>query len=136
MTTFAIKWNNGQTETGFDTLEAAEASVRSVLSGAEIGHSGDLRDSGERTLFWASAEAAENDDGSRASGSIQARHEESPSVYRLVPAGTRDVYAAGYDGNKFESREEATAAIAGLRACGHEYDHEWDVIEESPGAGR
>lgn len=73
-TTYAIQWSHGQTQTGFATLDEAEAAVREVLSHAEIGHSGDLRDGGERTLFWASDEAARDDDGSRAAGSIQARH--------------------------------------------------------------
>jgi hypothetical protein len=53
-----------------------------------------------------------------------------PVVYRLVPAGTRDVYAAGYDGNSFTSEQEALDAIPGLRACGPEFDHDWDVIAE------
>jgi len=82
MTTYAIKWSHGQTETGFGTLQAAEAAVRSVLSGATIGHSGDIADGGERTLFWASEEDAANDDGSRAKGAIQARHEEWPGAGR------------------------------------------------------
>jgi hypothetical protein len=72
--TYAIKWGHGQTDTGFASFEDAEKAVRSVLSEAEIGHSGDISDGGERTLFWASAEAAENDDGARASGSIVVRH--------------------------------------------------------------
>lgn len=75
-TTYAIKWNHGLTETGFATVADAEAAVRSVLSGATIGHSGDIADGGERTLFWASEEDAANDDGSRAKGAIQARHAE------------------------------------------------------------
>lgn len=73
-TTYAIKWSHGQTDTGFASLEAAEEAVRSVLTGAEIGHSGDIAEGGERTLFWASAELANDDDGSRAAGAIQARH--------------------------------------------------------------
>jgi hypothetical protein len=51
------------------------------------------------------------------------------NTYKLVPAGTLDEYAAGYDGNRFETREEAQAEIKGLRACGPEFDHEWDVVE-------
>lgn len=74
MPTYAITWAHGQTDAGFESYEAAEAAVRSVLSEAEIGHSGDIKDGGERTLFWASAEDAANDDGARAKGSIRARH--------------------------------------------------------------
>jgi len=48
--------------------------------------------------------------------------------WSLVPAGTRDVYPAGYDANHFETREDAAAAIPGLRAVSEEYDHDWDAI--------
>jgi hypothetical protein len=50
-------------------------------------------------------------------------------VWKLVPAGTRDEYAAGYDGNHFASREEAEDAIEGLRAVGPEFDCDWEAIE-------
>ena len=36
-----------------------------------VGHSGDLTEGGERTLFWASDEDAEDDDGRRALGEIR-----------------------------------------------------------------
>lgn len=73
-TTYAIKHSHGQTDTGYETYEAACAAVRRVYSDAEIGHDGDISQGGERTLCWASAEAAANDDGSRACCVIQARH--------------------------------------------------------------
>lgn len=76
MTTYKIIWSHGQTDRGFETLDDAEEAVRSVLSEAEIGHSGDLRDGGERTLFWSSADLADNDDGARAAGEIRALHAE------------------------------------------------------------
>lgn len=51
-------------------------------------------------------------------------------MYRIVPAGTTDVYAAG-DGNEFETRDEAEAAIASLRALGGEWAIEWSVIRDA-----
>lgn len=72
--TFSIKWAHGQTESGFTSLEEATTIVRGILSGAVIGHSGDIADGGERTMFWASEELAQDDDGSRAAGSIVRRH--------------------------------------------------------------
>lgn len=48
--------------------------------------------------------------------------------FYLAPASSpRDQHAAGYDGNGFATREEAEAAIPGLRGCGEEYDVEWVV---------
>ncbi len=50
-----------------DTYEDAIAKVREIYGDAvEIGHSGDIADGGKRTMCWASAEDAENDDGRRA----------------------------------------------------------------------
>lgn len=70
-TTYSIKWAHGQMDS-FDTYEEAVAAVHSVLGvKAEIGHSGDINDGGETSLFWADAEDAENDDGVRAKGKIQ-----------------------------------------------------------------
>ncbi len=44
----------------------------------------------------------------------------------LAPAAApRDPYAAGYDGNVFDSEAQALAAIDGLRACGPDFDHDW-----------
>jgi hypothetical protein len=75
MTTYKITWSHGQTDYGFESLEAAEEAVRAVLADAEIGHDGDIGDGGERTLFWASEEDAENDDGAKAAGSIRVQHD-------------------------------------------------------------
>lgn len=73
-TTYKINWSHGGTAT-YDTYEEAIATVESVLRHAEIGHDGDISEGGERTLFWSSEELAQDDDGSRAAGSITARHE-------------------------------------------------------------
>lgn len=73
-TTYAVTWSHGVTERSYATYEDAVAAVRSVLSDPEIGHSGDILDGGESTLFWDDAAKAQCDDGSRAAGSIVARH--------------------------------------------------------------
>ena len=75
MTTYTIKHSHGQTESGYATYEEAIAAVESVYSQAEIGHDGDISEGGERTLVWASAEDAEDDDGSRACCSIRVNHD-------------------------------------------------------------
>jgi hypothetical protein len=44
----------------------------------------------------------------------------------LAPAtAPTDPYAAGYDGNVFDTESEALAAVDGLRELGDEWDHEW-----------
>lgn len=72
--TYAIKHSYGQTETGIGTYEEAVSRVRSVYPNAEIGHSGDISEGGERTLCWIDEETSKNDDGSRACCSIQVGH--------------------------------------------------------------
>ncbi len=57
----------------FETYEQAETAAREIWKHAEIGHDGDITEGGECTLIWASAEEAENDDGSRAVASIKVR---------------------------------------------------------------
>jgi len=74
MTTYAIKHSHGQTETGFETYEAACDAVRSVYSEAEIGHAGDISEGGERTLCWSCEEDSIDDDGLRACCTITVRH--------------------------------------------------------------
>lgn len=50
--------------------------------------------------------------------------------FALAPASApTDLYAAGYDGNRFDSRAEAEQAIPNLRACGAEFDVDWIVVE-------
>jgi hypothetical protein len=52
------------------------------------------------------------------------------TAWRLTPAtGPRDFYAAGFDGNWFDTEAEALAAIPDLRACGPDFDHEWIAVE-------
>lgn len=63
---YSITYSHGVTIHGIETYEDAIAKVREVYSSAEIGHSGDIADGGKRTMCWASAEDAENDDGRRA----------------------------------------------------------------------
>jgi len=70
--TYTINYTGGSTDS-HDTYEGAVAAVESIYGEAEIGHDGDLSDGGERTLCWADAEDAENDDGARAVASITAR---------------------------------------------------------------
>lgn len=54
------------------------------------------------------------------------------AIYCIVPVNApHDRYAAGYDGNKFESREEAEADIPNLaKVLDTEEDH-WTVREFS-----
>jgi hypothetical protein len=48
--------------------------------------------------------------------------------YFLAPASDpSDCYSAGYEGNVFDSFDEAEAAIPGLRNVDPEFDHEWVV---------
>lgn len=69
---FKIQWSHGQTER-FQTYDDAVTAIQSVLgAAAEIGHDGDILCGGERTLFWADAETAENDDGALSKGIIVA----------------------------------------------------------------
>ena len=78
-TTYAIKHSHGVTETGFETYEDAVVAVRSVYRTAAIGHSGDIKDGGARTLVWVDEETAVNADGSRACAVIVKRHEAAQS---------------------------------------------------------
>jgi len=71
MTTYTIEWSNGDTET-HDTYDAALSAIRARYPLAEVGHSGDLRDGGARTLAWANEADADNDDGANACAVIKA----------------------------------------------------------------
>lgn len=52
------------------------------------------------------------------------------TTYKIAPAtDPADFYAAGFNSNDFETEEEASEAIPGLRACGEDFDHEWVVVE-------
>jgi hypothetical protein len=55
------------------------------------------------------------------------------AYYYIAPASNlNDEYAAGYDGNRFDSLEEARATIPALRASGPEFDIEWSIVRISP----
>ena len=68
--TYAINYSNGRVDGGYETYEAAVAAFAIEHEECEIGHDGDLSDGGDRTLCWASAEDAADDDGARAVASI------------------------------------------------------------------
>lgn len=72
--TYIVKHSHGLTETGFASYGDAVAAVRAVYTHAEIGHSGDILDGGERTLCWVDEETAQDNDGSRACCVIITRH--------------------------------------------------------------
>ena len=63
MKTYKIEWANGQSEMGIPSISAAEAIIYAAYPDAEIGHSGDLSDGGDRTLAWATEEDSVDDDG-------------------------------------------------------------------------
>ncbi len=70
MTTYQITFTNGRRHETCDTYAEALAWVRSEYPDGVVGHDGDLEGFGDRTLFWASEQESENDDGARAAGSI------------------------------------------------------------------
>jgi len=49
--------------------------------------------------------------------------------YLAPPNDPKDRYAAGYDGNNFESYAQAFSAIDGLRGNGKEFDIDWIIVE-------
>lgn len=68
---YEIQYSNGERDGGYTSYSAAKAAVEERLGpDGEIGHSGDLSDGGDATLFWASEEESENDDGAHAAGKI------------------------------------------------------------------
>lgn len=86
---YEIRLTNGRRIENLSSLRRAKDWCSSEWPDGEIGHDGDLDDGGERTLVWAYAPDAADDDGTRAVASI-------------VPAVQRDVLLA--------LRDEATAA--------------------------
>lgn len=70
-----VRWSNGRC-VGELTYAEAEALILAEYPDAEIGHSGDLTDGGDRTLAWADEAASENDAGQKAVASIRANGEE------------------------------------------------------------
>lgn len=70
--TYTISLVDGRQETIDGSYQDALQYARDLTSqDIEIGHDGDLSEGGDKTLFWASEEDAENDDGARALGSIR-----------------------------------------------------------------
>lgn len=69
---YIVSYADGSKEQCYATYKQAKAAVRAEF-GADtvIGHDGDLDNFGDRTLFWASEEDADNDDGARALGTIR-----------------------------------------------------------------
>ena len=66
---YEISYANG-TSTLANTYKTAVAAIKAEYPSAVVGHDGDLSDGGSRTLCWADADDAANDDGSNAVASI------------------------------------------------------------------
>ena len=66
---YEINYSNG-TSTLANTYKTAIAAIRADYPSAVIGHDGDLSDGGDRTLCWADADDADNDDGANAVATI------------------------------------------------------------------
>lgn len=67
---FAINYASGEYRSA-DTYDEAVKIIRSDYPQAEIGHSGDWMDGGDRTICWASWAEAEDDDGRNAIACIR-----------------------------------------------------------------
>ncbi len=67
---YEISYSDGRSATA-ETYDAAVETLRNEYPEAEIGHSGDLEDGGDRTLCWACEEDSKNDDGRRAVAAIR-----------------------------------------------------------------
>ena len=67
--TYRIARSNGTSAGAGLTYEEALAALRAEGC-TEVGHDGDLRGGGDRTLAWLTAEDARDDDGARAYASI------------------------------------------------------------------
>lgn len=53
-----------------------------------------------------------------------------PARFAVAPASNPDdLYAAGFDGNRFDNEHEARAAIDSLRSLGGDFDVNWTVVE-------
>lgn len=69
---FEISFVNGASPVDCDDWDAVIAHLDAEIDdGYVIGHSGDLSDGGDRTLFWGSEKESENDDGARALGEVR-----------------------------------------------------------------
>lgn len=68
---YRINYTNGASDVECDTYDDAVAVIRREYPDAEIGHDGDLSDSGDRTLCWADEASSVNDSGANAVASIR-----------------------------------------------------------------
>lgn len=67
---YTISFSNGATNETFDSYEDAIDRVDALYPDGVIGHDGDLKSLGDRTLCWATVDDAIDDDGARAACSI------------------------------------------------------------------
>ena len=69
---YIINYTDSSREQSYDTLEQATAAVIAEFgSDTVVSHNSDLDGFGDRTLFWANEEDAQDDDGARVLGSIR-----------------------------------------------------------------
>jgi hypothetical protein len=68
---YVVSFAAGRPDKQFPTYAAAVAALTAEWPEAEIGHSGDLLDGGDRTLCWPNEKASINDDGLRAVATIR-----------------------------------------------------------------
>jgi hypothetical protein len=93
---FDIVWVGRPADRGFESHADAVEFVTAELSRFDdrpvFGHSGDINDGGERTLFWATEQDARDDDGRRAVGEIRRAHADwhAPIENRGEYSGLRD----------------------------------------------
>lgn len=77
---YTISYADGSQSEPHDTYTRAVASIRAEFgANVVIGHSGDLQDGGDRTLFWSDGRTADNDGGEHALGEIRANQQEHQS---------------------------------------------------------
>jgi hypothetical protein len=86
---YCIIYANGQTDAA-NTVKAAIAAIRADYPSAVIGHDGDLSDGGTRTLCWANADDAANDDGANAIASITRSDMSREEVLAVIDSGDCD----------------------------------------------
>lgn len=68
---YTIRYTNGTVDAGYDTYASAVEAVHYAVGPcAVVGHDGDIRGGGERTLCWSCERDAIDDDGARAVCSI------------------------------------------------------------------
>lgn len=68
---FRVIWTDGSAPDRAETYDEAKDLILVKFPDAEIGHSGDLEEEGDRTLAWASEADAEGDAGARSCAEIR-----------------------------------------------------------------